>query len=65
MKAKAAGRYKGRAPVPDSTTQQVLLLYAKGIKPAKIAKDLSLGRSTVYRLLKRPPNLHSTDRSLS
>ncbi|WP_157844022.1 helix-turn-helix domain-containing protein [Epibacterium ulvae] len=51
--------------MPDSTTQQVLLLYAKGIKPAKIAKDLSLGRSTVYRLLKRPPNLHSTDRSLS
>lgn len=51
-KAKAAGKYKGRAPVPEKTILKVLDLRAEGVKPIEIARQLSLGRSTVYRLLK-------------
>lgn len=51
-KAKAAGRYKGRAPVPTEQVRRVKLLKAEGLKASEIAKQLSLGRSTVYRLIK-------------
>ena len=51
-KAKAEGKYKGRAPVPEATVEQVVKLKNEGIKPPEIAKQLSLGRSTVYRLIK-------------
>ena len=52
-KAKADGRYKGRARVPKSKVEQVLALNAQGIKPPEIAKQVSLGRSTVYRLIQQ------------
>lgn len=51
-KAKAEGKYKGRAPVPEQTVAKVIDLKNAGIKPPEIAKQLSLGRSTVYRLVK-------------
>lgn len=51
-KAKAEGKYKGRAPVPEQTVAKVIDLKNSGIKPPEIAKQLSLGRSTVYRLVK-------------
>ncbi len=50
-KAKAEGRYKGRKPVPQIKVKQVCVLRKQGVKIADIAKKLSLGRSTVYRLL--------------
>lgn len=50
-KAKAAGKYKGRKPVPEETVVQIKALKAAGVRPAEIAKRVSLGRSTVYRLL--------------
>ena len=52
-KAKEAGKYKGRAPVPDDKIEQVLTLKAQGVKPLEIAKQVSLGRSTVYRLIQQ------------
>lgn len=51
-KAKAEGKYKGRAPVPEQTVVKVIDLKKAGVKPPEIAKQLSLGRSTVYRLVK-------------
>lgn len=51
-KAQDDGRYGGRKPVPEKTISKVLDLKAEGIKPPDIAKQLSLGRSTVYRLIK-------------
>ena len=51
-KAKAEGRYRGRAPVPDAKVKRAFALKRQGLKPAEIAKELSLGRSTVYRVLK-------------
>lgn len=50
-KAKAEGKYKGRKAVPADKVNQVKALKAEGIKHAEIAKRVSLGRSTVYRLL--------------
>ncbi|MEP3525070.1 MAG: recombinase family protein [Hyphomicrobiales bacterium] len=51
-KAKLDGKYKGRAPVPEQTVAKVITLKNEGLKPIEIAKQLSLGRSTVYRLIK-------------
>jgi DNA invertase Pin-like site-specific DNA recombinase len=48
-KAKAAGVYKGRKPsVP---TDRVRELHAAGMKPTVIAKELGIGRASVYRSL--------------
>lgn len=53
QRAKAQKKYTGRAPVPKSKVAQVVALKAQGVKPPEIAKQLSLGRSTVYRLLQQ------------
>ena len=50
-KAKEEGRYKGRAPTARAKTDEVLKLAAEGVKPTTIAKQLSIGRSSVYRIL--------------
>jgi DNA invertase Pin-like site-specific DNA recombinase len=52
QKAKAAGVYaknKGRQPTLDA--EKVLALRAQGMGPAKIAKELDMARSSVYRIL--------------
>ena len=51
-KAKAAGKYKGRAPVPADKITRALELKSDGATATEVAKELALGRSTVYRLLK-------------
>lgn len=48
-KAKAEGRYKGRPPSLDPAA--VRRLRADGIRPAQIARQLGIARSSVYRLL--------------
>lgn len=48
-KAKAAGVYKGRKPSVD--VAQVRALHARGIGPSSIAKQLGIGRASVYRAL--------------
>jgi DNA invertase Pin-like site-specific DNA recombinase len=48
-KAKAAGVYKGRPASID--VAEVRRLKAEGMKPAHIAKQLKIGRASVYRLL--------------
>jgi len=50
-KAKAAGKYKGRAPTARAKSAEVLMLKAEGLKPTAIAKQLSIGRASVYRIL--------------
>lgn len=51
-KAKAEGKYKGRAPIPEKIVAKIISLKNEDVKPIEIAKQLSLGRSTVYRLIK-------------
>ena len=49
--AKAAGRYKGRAPTALAKAGEVRRMKAEGAKPAAIARDLGIGRASVYRIL--------------
>ena len=48
-KAKAAGKYRGRKPTIDR--EAILDLHKQGIGPAAIAKQLKVGRTSVYRAL--------------
>jgi DNA invertase Pin-like site-specific DNA recombinase len=48
-KARAAGKYRGRAPSLDYA--QIRKLHAQGISPTDIAKLLSVARTSVYRAL--------------
>ncbi|WP_340107560.1 recombinase family protein [Pikeienuella sp. HZG-20] len=48
-KAKAEGRYKGRKPSVDK--EAVRKLHREGVSPTQIARDLKVGRTSVYRAL--------------
>lgn len=50
-KAKAAGKYKGRKPTAREKADEVLTLRAQGMGPTDIAKQLGIGRASVYRIL--------------
>jgi DNA invertase Pin-like site-specific DNA recombinase len=50
-KAKADGKYKGRAPTARAKATEVRELHAAGVGPVDIANRLGIGRSSVYRVL--------------
>lgn len=50
-KAKADGRYKGRAPTARRMSNAVHELKGHGKGPAAIARELGISRSSVYRIL--------------
>lgn len=50
-KAKADGKYKGRAPTARSKSDDIRKLHRQGIGASEIAKQLGIGRSSVYRAL--------------
>jgi DNA invertase Pin-like site-specific DNA recombinase len=50
-KAKAEGRYKGRAPTARAKLDQIRALKAEGVGASEIARRLRIGRASVYRLL--------------
>ena len=50
-KAKAEGKYKGRAPTARAKASEVLRLRGKGVGPTEIGKRLKIGRASVYRIL--------------
>jgi len=52
-KAKAEGKYKGRAPTARAKANEVLALKADGIGPTEIAAKLNISRSSVYRIIKQ------------
>jgi DNA invertase Pin-like site-specific DNA recombinase len=48
-KAKLAGKYKGRKPTVDP--DRVRELHDNGLGPAAIAREMGIGRASVYRAL--------------
>ena len=50
-KAKAEGKYNGRKSTVRLKAQDAVRLYREGKRVAHIAKDLGIGRGSVYRAL--------------
>lgn len=55
-KAKAEGKYKGRAPTARAKADDVLALHRDGIGGTEIARRLKIGRASVYRILNDTAN---------
>ena len=51
IKAKAAGKYKGRKPKSDAIRKEVIRLAAERMAKTAIARQLRIGEATVYRIL--------------
>ncbi|MEM6384649.1 MAG: recombinase family protein [Pseudomonadota bacterium] len=51
-KAKKEGKYKGRAPTARAKAPEVLKLRERGFRPDEIAKQLEIGRASVFRILR-------------
>ena len=54
-KARAEGRYQGRAPTVRRQGAAIRALVAAGEKPTHVAKRLGIARSSVYRMLEAEP----------
>lgn len=50
-RAKARGVYKGRTPVPDEKIEHARELITQGIPKARVARDLGISRSSLYKYL--------------
>lgn len=50
-KAQSEGKYKGRKPTARAKTDDVLRLKSEGMSATNIAKELGIGRASVYRIL--------------
>jgi hypothetical protein len=50
-KAKAEGKYRGRKPTARTKAPQVIKLHRAGKTVAAIARELGIGRASVYRAL--------------
>ena len=50
-KAKAEGKYKGRAPTARAKAAEVRRLHSEWVGPTEIAKRLQISRASVYRVL--------------
>jgi DNA invertase Pin-like site-specific DNA recombinase len=50
-KAKAEGKYQGRAPTAQRQAEAVRQMKAEGVRPTEIARRLGIGRASVYRIL--------------
>ena len=60
-KARAAGKYTGGHSLPEKTVQAVLTMKADGRKATEIARELTIGRSTVYKVLKENTTTPATE----
>jgi DNA invertase Pin-like site-specific DNA recombinase len=58
-KAKAGGKYKGRAPTARRQSERVLAMREEGKRPTDIARELGIGRTSVYRILNAADASHS------
>lgn len=54
-KAKAEGRYRGRAPTAQAKAPQMRELRNRGLGASAIAAELNVSRASVYRILANQP----------
>jgi DNA invertase Pin-like site-specific DNA recombinase len=55
-KAKAEGKYRGRKPTARARAAEIASLKADGVRPIDIARQLGIGRASVYRILDSRPS---------
>ena len=58
-KAKAEGKYKGRAPTARAQAEKVRQLKQAGIGPSQIARQVGISRTSVFRILTAVITLYS------
>jgi len=58
-KAKRDGKYRGRKPTARAKAPEVLKLKERGFRPDEIAKQLEIGRASVFRILRDHRSLAS------
>ncbi len=51
VEAKSEGKYKGRAPTARAKSGEVLSLLRSGVRATDVAKQLGIGRRSVYRII--------------
>ena len=51
-KAKAEGKYKGRAPTAQAKAEDVLRLFGDGIGVCQVSRQLGISRSSVWRIMR-------------
>jgi DNA invertase Pin-like site-specific DNA recombinase len=50
-KAQVAGKYKGRQPTAQAKSAEVIKLHKDGVGASTIAREVGIGRASVYRIL--------------
>ena len=50
-RAKAHGKYRGRAPTAQRKSAEIIQMQQQGRKPSEIAFETGISRSSVYRIL--------------
>ncbi len=51
-KAKAEGKFKGRAPTAQRKSVDVIRMWSAGTKPPEIVEALGISLSSVYRIIR-------------
>jgi DNA invertase Pin-like site-specific DNA recombinase len=55
-RAKSQGKYRGRKPTARARSPEVVALISDGVRPSDIARQLGIGRASVYRILDSRPS---------
>jgi DNA invertase Pin-like site-specific DNA recombinase len=55
-RAKAEGKYKGRAPTARAKAEEVLMLLKGGMGATKVARKLKIGRAPAFTVFSRRSN---------
>ncbi len=50
-KAKTEGRYMGRKPTARAKAEDAVRLFKSGLTVSQVAKELGIGRGSVYRAI--------------